>query len=82
MSTQKLCSRRKYTLVETVPAWSTFKSSSLDVSMMTRGSKRAKPLSLAALCQRSLLAACFMLVRASMACCQVRVAMPVSVPDR
>ena len=48
MSTQKLCNRRRYTLVETVPACITCNNKSPGVSMMTRLSRGANALSLAA----------------------------------
>src|SRR5271170_3952523 len=82
MSTQKLCSRRRKTLVDTVPDCSTFSSNSPGVSMMTLGSRGTNATSLAARCQRSLLAPDLELLRASTALCQVRVVTPESDPAR
>jgi hypothetical protein len=53
MSTQKLCSRRRNTIVDTVPVCRTLNSTSPGVSMVILGSKGATALSLAAVRQRS-----------------------------
>src|SRR5208282_4492247 len=82
MSTQKLCNRRRKTFVDTVPVCSTFKSNSPDVSTMILGIKGTNALSLAAVRQRCWLAPCLVQARLSIACCQVRVAIPLSVPAR
>jgi hypothetical protein len=50
--------------------------------MMTRGKSRAKALFLAAVIQRCWLAPCLMAIKTSMACCHVRVAIPVFEPTR
>jgi hypothetical protein len=58
----------------------TFKSSSPLVSMMIRDSKGMNALSFAAVCQRCWLVPCLVAMSASMAFCQVRVAMTLSEP--
>ncbi len=82
MSTQKLWSRRKNTLVETVPFSKAPKSASAWVSMITLGSEGDNAGSFRTRSQRYRLAPCFVLVKDSMACCQVRVVTPPSVPAR
>ena len=83
MSTQKLCKRRRKTFVDTVPACITFNSSSPGVSMMTLRQQGSQCLVFGggSASGAGWLPA-WWLMSDSMALCQVRVAMPLSVPAR